>query len=137
MSEGSNGQRALWSVLITSLAAPFFVAIAIAVVGLAGSTFGINLTPQLGASLSEAAVATFAWGAFPATVSAVGLTPFILERGSYGWLEAAVAGVLSFAVAEFIFPVAFAGALPAMAFCAGLLAIFMRYVLIRGGILRT
>ena len=136
-AEGSNGQRALWSVLITSLAAPFFAGLALAVLGLAGGQFGFNIPPQFGASPGEAAVGAFAWGAFPATVSAIGLTPFVLERGSYGWLEAAVAGVLAFAVAEFIFPITLMGALPVMAFCAGLLAVFMRYVLIRAGILRT
>ena len=134
--DGSNGQRALWSVLITSLAAPFFAGIAVALLALIGQALGFAIPPQFGASLGEAAVGAFAWGAFPATVSAIGLTPFVLEKGSYGWLEAAVAGVLAFAVSQAIFPIAAGGALPVMAFCAGLLAVFMRLVLISGGILR-
>ena len=135
MNEVGNGQRALWMVLITSLAAPFFASIIC--VGLA---FARPLTefliPEAPApALGELAVDVFAWSALPATVAALGLTPFVLQHGTYSWLHAAIAGVLAFMAAAIIFPVPAHGALPFLAFLAGLIAIGMRRLLITGGIL--
>jgi hypothetical protein len=135
MREAGNGQRALWMVLITSLAAPFFaglIAVALALVGPASA----HVLPSVGSGpLGPFGIATFAWSALPATVAALGLSPFVLQHGTYTWLHAAVAGVVGFAAGDIIFPLV-GGAPAILAFLAGLLAIGMRAMLITGGILR-
>lgn len=85
--------------------------------------------------LGEFAVDVFAWSALPATVGAIALSPFVLQHGTYSWLHAAVAGVLAFMAAAIIFPLPVEGALPFLAFLAGLIAIGMRMMLMKGGIL--
>jgi hypothetical protein len=93
------------------------------------------LMPEAVGPLGEFAVDVFAWSALPATVAALGLTPFVLQHGSYTWLQAAVAGVLAFMAGSIIFPFPLQAALPFLAFLAGLVAIGMRAMLINGGIL--
>ena len=88
------------------------------------------------APLGDVAINAFAWSSLPATVAALGLVPFVLQHGSYTWLQAAVAGVLGFAAGAIIFPLPDGGAPPVLAFLAGLVAIGMRAMLIYGGILR-
>jgi hypothetical protein len=128
-------QRALWMVLITSLAAPFFASLLVMALTLASPLTDFLLPPRGDAPLGEIAVGAFAWSALPATVAALGLTPFVLQHGTYSWLEAAVAGVLGFMAGAIIFPFAAGGGLAFLGFIAGLLAIGMRAALIGGGIL--
>ena len=49
--------------------------------------------------IGEASVDAFVWSALPATVAALGLTPFVLQHGTYSWLQSAIAGVLAFTAA--------------------------------------
>ena len=86
-------------------------------------------------SLGETGLATFAWSAIPATIAALGLTPYVFQNGTYSWLHAAVAGVLAFGVSTIIAPIAAGPFVPLMAFLAGLIGVVMRTMLIRGGIL--
>ena len=135
----SNGQRALWMVLITSLAAPFFASLAAVALTSAILVFNIALPSLSDKPLAEVAVGVFIWSAFPATVAALALTPFVLQQGRYTWLAAAVAGVLAFTAATIIMP--FGGAdiqpiLPFLAFLAGVIAIIIRAVLMRAKILK-
>jgi hypothetical protein len=135
----SNGQRAFWMVLITSLAAPFFASLGAAVLGAAVALFDVSLPPPADKTLGETAVGAFIWSAFPATVAALALTPFVLQHGRYSWLAAAVAGVLAFTAASIIMPFGTTDIEPLMpifAFLAGLIAIIMRAVLIRAKVLR-
>lgn len=132
----SNGQRALWMVLITSLAAPFFASLVAVAMMLAGSMLDGLLPPRAGRSIGEAAVGAFAWGALPATIAALGLTPYVLHAGTYSWLHAAVAGVIAFTAAVILWPIEAGGALAFLSFLAGLVAIGLRSMLIRGRILR-
>jgi hypothetical protein len=132
----SNAQRALWMVLITSLVAPFFAGLMEVGLSLLSPALDFLLPPRGGEPLGEAAVDAFVWGTFPSIVAALGLTPFVLQHGTYTWLQAAVAGVVGFGAAAIIFPFAAGGALPFLAFIAGLIAIGLRAVLIAGGILR-
>jgi hypothetical protein len=134
VKDATNAQRAMWMVLITSLAAPFFVSLMC--LGLALGRPATNfLMPEAVGPLGEFAVDVFAWSALPATVAALGLTPFVLQHGSYTWLQAAVAGVLAFMAGAIIFPFPVQAALPFLAFLAGLVAIGMRAMLVSGGIL--
>ena len=135
MKNVSNSQRALWMVLITSLSAPFFAALLYMALSFVGPVKDLVLPPSGGEGFGEIAVNVFAWSAFPATVAALGLTPFVFQHGSYSWLHAAVAGVVAFGAGAIIFPFADGGALPFLAFLAGLLAIGVRTMLIAGGIL--
>ena len=136
MNDVTNGQRALWMVLITSLAAPFFASLADVALTLASPLFDFALPPRASKPLGEVAIGAFAWGALPATIGALALLPFVLQHGTYGWLHAAIAGVLAFAAALIVWPFAAEGAVPYLAFLAGLVAIVMRAVLIGGGILK-
>jgi len=135
VNDVSNGQRALWMVLITSLAAPFFASLASVALALARPLTNFLMPEAPMPAIGEFAVDVFAWSALPATVAALGLTPFVLQHGTYSWLHAAVAGVLAFTAAAIIFPFPNQGALPVLAFLAGVIAIGMRGLLITAGIL--
>jgi hypothetical protein len=132
----TNAQRALWMVLITSLAAPFFASLADVAMTIASPLFDFALPPRDGKPLGEVAVSAFIWSAFPATFAALALLPFVLQHGTYDWLHAAVAGVVAFAAAQFVWPIAPGGAPVLLAFLAGLIAILMRAILINGRILK-
>ena len=131
----TNGQRALWMVLITSLAAPFFASLIAIALALARPMTDALMPEAPMPPLGEFAVDVFIWSALPATVAALGLTPFVLQRGTYSWLHAAVAGILAFMAGAIIFPFPSQAALPFLAFLAGLIAIGMRKLLMTGGIL--
>jgi len=133
----SNSQRTIWMVLITSLAVAFFAGlIDLGLMSLSPLTDPL-LPPRGAEGLGEAAIDAFVWSSFPATIAALGLTPFVLQRGTYSWLEAAVAGVLAFMAAVIIFPFEAPGGVPFLAFAAGLLMIGMRALLIVAGILKS
>lgn len=132
----SNAMRTLWMVLITSLAAPFFAGLIFVGLQFLGPATNFLLPPHGSEAIGDVAVDAFVWSALPATVAALGLTPFVLQNGTYPWLHAAVAGVLGFMAGVIIFPFSAGPAMPFLAFLAGLLAIGMRALLIAGGILR-
>lgn len=132
----SNAMRALWMVLIISLAAPFFAGLIFVGLQFLAPATNFLLPPHSGEAIGDVAVDAFVWSALPATVAALGLTPFVLQNGTYPWLHAAVAGVLGFMAGVIIFPFHAGSAMPFLAFLAGLLAIGMRALLIAGGILR-
>ncbi|MGQ0456236.1 MAG: hypothetical protein ACT4OU_04145 [Hyphomicrobium sp.] len=136
MAKIPNTQRAVWMVLITSIAAPFFASLAEAALSLAGPAFDFAVPPRANKPLGEVAAGAFAWSALPATIAALGLTPYVLQTGGYGWLHAAVAGVLAFTAAVIIWPFEAGDSLPGLAFLAGLVAIGIRAMLIKGGILK-
>ncbi|MFN0219665.1 MAG: hypothetical protein ACKVP4_12725 [Hyphomicrobium sp.] len=132
----SNAQRAIWMVLITSLAAPFFASLVEVALSLASPLADLLLPPRHEKPLGEVAAGAFIWSAMPATFAALGLSPYVLQSGTYGWLHAAVAGVLAFTAATLIWPFSAGQSLPFLAFLAGVVAITMRAILIRGGILK-
>ena len=137
MTDVTNAQRALWMVLITSLAAPFFASLVDVALTLASPLFDFLLPPRADKALGEVAIGAYAWGALPSTVGALGLVPYVLQTGTYGWLQAAVAGVVAFAAAHVVWPIPAGAAIPFLAFLAGLVAIGMRAMLISGGILKA
>jgi hypothetical protein len=132
----SNGVRALWTVLITSLAAPFVAGLIAVALQFYGPVADFLQLPAGAEPIGELAVDAFVWSALPATVAALGLTPFVLQHGTYSWLQASVAGVVAFAAGAIIFPFEAGRALPLLAFLAGLVAIGMRAILITSGVLR-
>ena len=136
MDDVTNAQRALWMVLITSLAAPFFASLIDLALTLASPLFDFALPPRGDKPLGDVAVGAFIWSAFPSTFAALALTPLVLQDGTYGWLAAAMAGVIACAAAEFVWPMPDGSSLPVLAFLAGLIAIGMRSLLIHGAILK-
>ncbi len=136
MTEIPNAQRAIWMVLITSLAAPFFASLIAVALSLASPLFDFALPKRDGAPIGVFAASAFAWSALPATIAALALTPYVLQSGTYGWLHAAVAGVLAFIAAMLISPFAAGPSVPFLAFLAGVVAILMRAILIKGRILQ-
>lgn len=123
-------------VLITSLAAPFFASLIDVALSLASPYLDFLLPPRDAKPLGVVAAGAFVWGAMPATIAALGLTPYVLQSGTYGWLHAATAGVLAFMASVVIWPFSAGQSLPFLAFLAGLVAILMRAMLIKGGILK-
>lgn len=121
-------------VLITSLAAPFFAGLIAVALSIIATIAGWQLGSAATQSPGETAIAAFAWSAIPATIAALGLTPYVLQSGTYSWLHAAVAGVLAFGVSTIIAPISAGPFMPLLAFIAGLIGVAMRAILIRGGI---
>ena len=134
--KATNATRAIWMVLITSLAGPFIVAFAVAAIGLVHQILDLGLLPFGDATVGDIAVRVFLWASFPATIAALALVPFVLQSGTYSWLHAAVAGVIGCGLAAVIFPIAHGSVMPLLAFAAGLTGVGMRALLIRGGILK-
>jgi hypothetical protein len=131
----TNAERALWMVLITSLATPFFAGLAAAALALVAPL--IEALPVITKQAAGGfAISVFAWSALPSTIAAIGLTPYVLQEGTYGWLHAAVAGVLAFGASAVIAPFEGGAAMPLLAFLAGATAIAVRDMLIRGRILK-
>lgn len=132
----SNGMRALWTFLFYTLVGPFLAALLVVVALLLAPPFGLGaLIPTDAPAAGDAAIATFVWSAIPAAIAALALVPLVFFRGSFGWLEAAAAGVLGFCVALFIAPSAAGNAIPFFAFVAGLVSVGVRQVLLTGNIL--
>ena len=137
MTKVTNRARAVWSVLITSLAAPFFAGLIAVACRLLGLQFGVSLIAGPNIPLGDVAIIAFAWGAIPALIAALALVPYVLESGTYSWLNAAVAGVIAFGASAMLVPFSAGPFMAVLAFVAGLVAIAMRAVLIRGGILKA
>lgn len=139
----SNAQRGIWAFLFYTLVGPFFGAVAAGVLLLIAVAGGFAPQPFSGMAIGDAfrqiapvSVAAFVWSAVPATLTGLGVLPMILLTGTVGPITAAVCGVLAFAIAVFMIPIADTGLMAYMAFAAGLVAILVRQVLIGGGILR-
>lgn len=133
----SNGQRALWTFLFYALCGPFFAALAYALVVVLAPPLKLEaLLPTSLPPLGEAVAGVFVWSAIPAALAALGLVPMVLRRGTFGWIEAAAAGVIAFAAANAVAPFEHNGALPALAFLAGLTSLAVRFALLAMGIIR-
>jgi hypothetical protein len=131
-----HAQRALWTFLFYALVAPFFAALAVVAVAMLAGVVGLgNLLPGA-PPLGAIGLSAFIWSAVPATLTALALVPMVLRQGGFGWIIAAVAGVLAFAVAMALFPLPeLVDARPYLAFLAGLVAVGVREILARGGII--
>lgn len=132
----SNAQRALGTFLIYALVGPFFAALAVtllvalaAMLGVSGPLAG-DLPP-----LGSAALETFVWSAVPAVICGLALAAFVFRAGSFSWVIAAAAAVIAFALASTILPLWLEDARPYLAFLAGLVAVGVRAVLARAGVL--
>jgi len=133
----TNAQRALWTFLVYALVAPFFAALIVVAVVILADALGLGeLLPAGRPPVGAVGVRAFVWSAVPAVLAALALAPAVLRNGGFGWIIAAVAGVLAFAIAAGLFPLpGLDDARPYLAFLAGLGAVAVREVLVRGRIL--
>jgi hypothetical protein len=130
-----NRQRALWTVLLIALIAPFFAAVIGIVLALLVPALGVPAPYFAGTAAPLVGPQAFLWAAMPALVAAVALLPFVLQSGTFPWLYAAVAGVVGFGAGAIITPFE-AGALrPLLAGIAGLILVAVRSLLISRRIL--
>jgi hypothetical protein len=132
----TNAQRALWTFLIYALLAPFLGALVVAVVLALASVFGLaDLLPDDVAPAGAAAVAAFVWSVVPAVLTGIALAAMAWRTGGFSWIVAAAAAVIAFTVAAVLVPIGLEDARPYLAFLAGVIAIAVRAVLARMGVL--
>ena len=140
--ETSLTQRSLWTFLFFTLVAPFMAAICVFLASAMLAEAG-----QLPASLfkdgplpSTALAAGFATqalvlGTFAAAIAGAGLAALTTLRGQFGWLEAAVAGVLGFMAVALGSGAVASNYLTLLAFLSACIALGCRALMIRIGIL--
>jgi len=132
----SKAQRALWTFLFYALVAPFFAALVISVILLLASVFGLaDLLPDGVTPSGAGAIATFVWAIVPALMTALALAAMTWQRGGFSWIVAAAAAVIAFSIAAVLVPIGLADARPYLAFLAGLIAVAVREVLVRMGVI--
>lgn len=132
----SGAQRALWTFLMYTLVGPFFAAILIAVVLTLAPPLGLGpLLPANVPPVGTAAITTFVWAVIPAVLVALALCPIALRQENVGWIVAAIAGAVAFAICATLFPIGMEGARPNLTFLAGLVSLAVRDVLLRAGVL--
>ncbi len=132
----TNAIRALWTFLVYALVAPFFAALVIAVVLVLASIFGLaDLLPDDVAPTGAAAIATYVWAIVPAMLTGIALAVMAWQTGGFSWVVAAAAAVIAFTVAAVLVPIGLENARPYLAFLSGVVAIAVREVLARMGIL--
>ncbi len=137
----TNGQRALWTFLISTLVGPFFAAAIVAALTLASGALqmgppslkGLALS-AVGAQAAAWALQTYVWAAMPAGLAGACLAAYISLKGTVPWLAVIVAGVMSFGLASVVVP----GLLPnhgtALALIAALSSLGVWAVLSRAGV---
>ena len=127
----SNGQRAIWTFLLITLAGPLLGAMALAASATVWS-IATGTAPALALSTAgKIAIHTFVVGSFVAAIAAAGLAAIVALRGTISWLEAAVAGVAAFMVVAISTGAVASTVLSAIAFLAACVAIVCRLVLVR------
>ncbi len=134
----STAQRALWTFLIYALVAPFFAALVVGVVLALSVAFGLaDLLPDDVTPSGGAAITTFVWAIVPALMTALALAAMVWRTGGFSWILAAAAAVIAFSIAAVLVPIGLENARPYLAFLAGVVAIAVRAVLARMGVLAT
>ncbi len=119
-----------------TLVGPFFAAVLVVVALALAPPLGLGaLLPENLPPLGAAAITTFVWAVIPAVLVALALSPIALRQDSVGWIVAAVAGAVAFAISATLFPIGMEGARPYLAFLAGLISLAVREVLVRAGVL--
>lgn len=141
MNELSNAQRALWTFLFYTLVGPFIAALMLVLLMLIAASAGLAPGPEgvapagVISRAGEVGLFTYVWAALPAGLAVLGLLPFVFRSGTFGWIPAAIAGVLAFAVAAVLFPVPLPDLMSPLAFFAGIVSMVCRWVLERIGVL--
>ena len=98
----SPAARGLWTFLFATLVAPFFAAVIIVVLNLVSGLLGVG-PPSLKSMpvvdlvplAARRGLESYVWAAFPAGLAGLALAALVVWRGTFGWLEAAIAGAVS------------------------------------------
>ena len=138
----SKTQRALWTFLFFTLVGPFMAAIAVffasAMLAEAGrlpaATFKGGPLPSTTLAAGFAMQA-FVLGTFASAIAGAGLAALTTLRGGFGWLEAAIAGVLGFMAVVIGSGAVAPSYLTPLAFLAACIALACRALVIRVGML--
>jgi hypothetical protein len=140
----TNGQRALWTFLISTLVGPFFAAVIVAALTLVSGVLqmgppslkGLALT-DVGAKAAGWALHTYVWAALPAGLAGACIAAYVSLTGSVPWIASVAAGVVAFGIASVVVP----GLLPnhgtALAFIAALSSLGVWLVLSRAGMIKA
>ena len=124
---GTKCERALWTFLLITLAAPFLAALVIllgsVISGFVGrgpaSLLALDRAGQLGWA-AQKALETYVWSAVPAAISGAIVAAVVYARGTVHWLAGASAGAIIASIAavlaggmmqQHLTPIAFIGAL--------------------------
>ena len=121
-------QRALWTFLFYTLVGPFLAAVAMLIGSVGLSVAG--LLPDA-ASAPGLAVQAFVLGVFIAGIAGAGLAALTSLRGSFRWLEAAIAGVLGFMAVALGSGAVASSHLTVLAFLSACVALACRALLVR------
>jgi len=139
----TNWQRALWTFLFYTLVGPFIGALLLSVLMPLALMAGV--LPEIAhleaageiAFIGWAALFTYVWAAPAAALTALGLLPLVLRNASFGWIAAAIAGVIAFAITAVVFTLPVPEAFPYLAFLAGVVSVICQMILNRIGVLET
>lgn len=132
----SNLARALWVFLGYMLVGPFLAGLSVTVIMVFAPVFKLAaLLPESLPPVGVAGLQTFVWAAIPAALTAVFLIPFVMKKGTFGWIEAGVAAVLAFSITTLFTHVPLREAFPFMAFLAGAVSVGVREALLSGKII--
>lgn len=137
-----NCQRALWTFLISTLAAPFLAAVIILLASIISGRIGrgpasllaLDFAGQMAWS-AQKAVETYVWSALPAGIAGAGAAGIVYARGTVSWLWAASLAAVVASVLAFLAGGMFAQHVTPIAFIAAITGIAMRFVLKRGRII--
>ena len=144
MPTHSPAARAFWTFLFATLVAPFLAALVIVLLTIGSGLLGMGppslkniATAELLPLAARRGLESYVWAAFPAGLAGAALAALILWRGTFSWLEAAIAGAVAATLAavsaggQALNHVAFLGLI------AACVAIAARAILRRAGVLAS
>lgn len=136
--EPSNLARAMWVFLGYMLVGPFFSGLAVTIALFAAPVIGMGAwLPDPLPPVGVAGVSAFVWAAIPSALAAIIVIPRVLRLGRFGWIEAAIGGVVGFAAVAVTTGVPGRELLPGLAFLAGIVSIAVQQAMEAGGIIRA
>lgn len=136
--EPGNLARAMWVFLGYMLVGPFFAGLAVAIALLAGPLIGMGAwLPDPLPGAGPAAIAAFVWAALPSALAAFVVLPRVIRIGRFGWIEAAIGGVIGFAAVAVVTGMPDRAMLPGLSFIAGLVSVCVWRALEAGGVIRV
>lgn len=138
----SNGQRAFWTFLFSTLVAPFLAAVIILVSSLVAGAIGRGPASLLAldpagklAWSAQKAVETYVWAALPAGVAGLIAALVVLMTGRLPWLVAATVAAVAATILAALAGGMLAQHITPIALIAAVAGIGTRALLVRGGIL--
>lgn len=141
MEQPSNGQRAFWTFIISTLAGPFFAALVIFLLSVAAGALGVgpdSLKSAVGSAkvgwAADRALGAFVWSAIPAAVAALPLAVWIWRSGRLPWLAAAIVPAVVATLGAVLSGGTLQQHVTPIAFIAASVGILMRALLVRGRI---